>query len=253
MRLLLSNDDGYDAKGLRELAKRLALRHEVVICAPSRERSGHGHMVTFFGYISYQRQFLDDGIETYSVEGTPADCVIFAVRHLFKDRRFDAVISGVNNVLNIGSDIIYSGTVGVAQEGTFQQIPSIAVSMRAKDEDFSFAAEFVDKNLEKLVSFAKDFVTISVNIPSPKREDIKGVKAAPVVFRPYDEHYEVTNCDGSDFYAVKGKPFPVCYDDPEGDCALIKQGYVTITPIKLIPNDRRTLEEIRREEDSLWR
>ncbi len=254
MNILLTNDDGYFAKGLRELASALSKSHNVIVCAPSSECSGSAHMVHFFGGISFKKVETPDGVPTYSVDGTPSDCVIFAVRHLFKDVRFDAVISGINNVLNIGSDFIYSGTVGAAQEGTFQQIPSIAVSLRTKgSDDYSFASEFVANNLDKLLALAKGDVTLNVNIPSVKREDILGVKAAHIVFRPYDEAFVSRIEDGKEIFSIEGKPLPDALADKAGDCYLAKNGYITLTPVKLIPNDFDALARCRTAEDSLWR
>ncbi len=275
MNILLTNDDGYYAAGIRELARRLSGKHNVIICAPESERSGSGHMVNFFGGISFKKVDMPDGIETYAVDGTPSDCVIFAVRHLFCDIKFDAVISGINNVLNIGSDIIYSGTVGAAQEGTFQRIPSVAVSLRAKGrEDYGYAAEFIEKNLEKLIAMATENITVNVNIPSCDRSEIKGVRVAPIVFRPYDENYiRITKDDEEefllrvkalkpqadfdkikdrDFYVVQGKPLPDALKATDGDCYLVKNGYIVLTPIELIANNLAALESMKAREEDIW-
>lgn len=255
MEILLTNDDGYYAAGIRTLARALRdVGHAVTVCAPSRDSSGNAHMVNFFGGISYEKVDMPDGIETYSVEGTPADCVIFAIRHLFEQKRFDAVISGVNNVLNIGSDAIYSGTVGAAQEGTFQRVPSLAVSLRAKgSEDFSFAAEFIVKNLEELLAMATENITINVNIPSVAREDVKGVRVAHMVYRPYEEKFEKISVDGKDVYIQKGKPLKDALGDVDGDCYLAKNGYIVLTPIKLIANDFDAIAKMKQVEGKLWR
>ena len=250
---MLTNDDGYFALGIRTLARALSAYHDVTVCAPSGESSGSGHMVHFFGGISYEKVEMSDGIPTYSVDGSPSDCVIFAVRHLFAHKKFDAVISGINNVLNIGSDFIYSGTVGAAQEGTFQLIPSLAVSLRTKgSDDYSYATEFVLNNLDKLLDMARGDITLNINIPSVRREDIKGVRAAHIVFRPYDEKYSATTVDGKEIYSVVGKPLPDALADTEGDCYLTKNGYIVLTPIKLIPNDADALAYCKVQEGKIW-
>lgn len=254
MNILITNDDGYFAPGIRALARALALSNDVTVCAPMGESSGSGHMVHFFGGISFQKIDMPDGIPTYGVEGSPSDCVIFAVRHLFADKKFDAVISGINNVLNIGSDFIYSGTVGAAQEGTFQLIPSLAVSLRTKgSEDYSYAVEFVVNNLDNLLDMARGDITLNINIPSVRREDIKGVRAAHIVFRPYDEIYESHIVDGKEIFVVKGKPLPDALADKDGDCYLAKNGYITLTPVKLIPNDAEALAYCKAAENKIWR
>ncbi len=238
MNILIANDDGYNAPGIIALANRLSQEHEVVVVAPDGERSGFSHMVNFFGGITF-RKINDVDVETYAVDGSPADCVIFAVKYLYKDRKFDAVLSGINSVLNIGSDIIYSGTFGAAQEGTFHRIPSVAVSLRAHGgEDYAFAADFIAENLEKLLSYATENITLSVNIPCTNREEIKGVRIAPITYRPYEENYFcVKDGDGKERYYIDGhslKNYPRAED---GDCALCEQGYITVTPLQMLGTD----------------
>jgi len=247
MRILITNDDGYMADGIRKLASRLAENHDVTVVAPDSEHSGYAHMVNFFGAITYFKADMQGGIETYAVDGTPADCVIFAVKHLFKDRPFDLVISGINSGLNIGSDVIYSGTVGAAQEGTFHGIPSIAVSLRwHEDMDYDFAADFVAENLETLKGLTAPFITINVNLPATKREMTKGVRVAPITYRPYEEnYYSKKNNDGQDVFYIDGHPDKTAVLPPDGDCELIKQGYITVSPIRLVPNDEAALLAMR--------
>lgn len=117
MKILISNDDGYFAPGIKALAKALAKKHDVRIVAPMSERSGSGHSVSFFSGITYENKGDIDGIPMYAVSGSPGDCVLFGVKYLFKDEKIDAVVSGINTCLNAGSDIIFSGTFGAAQEG----------------------------------------------------------------------------------------------------------------------------------------
>lgn len=252
MNILIANDDGYAAKGIRVLAKRLAAKHDVTVVAPSGERSGASHTVSFFGGITYERVDCGDGIDTFAVDGTPADCVIFGVRHLFKDKKIDLVLSGINNVLNVGSDIIYSGTFGAAQEGTFQQIPSIAVSLRERRSgDYDFAADFVAENLERLAAFADGNITVNVNIPCFRREDNKGVVVAPVTFRPYVEEYFMQNNDGREVYCINGHPILQTENQQKGDCYWCEHDYITITPVRLIANDMELIERMQQTEFTL--
>lgn len=244
LNILICNDDGYFAPGLRTLARRLSENHNVVVVAPKGERSGYAHMVNFFSGITYEKMEMPDGIETYAVDGAPADCVIFAVKHLYRHVKFDAVISGINSVRNIGSDVMYSGTFGAAQEGTFHHIPSIAVSLRTKHTDeYGYAADFIARNLGELIGYATENVTLNVNIPSTKKEDILGVRVAPVTYRPYDEKYVcVKNDDGQDVYYVDGTPDKSRISDENGDCVLSDKGYITISPIQMICTDFAALK-----------
>ncbi len=247
MNILLTNDDGYQANGIWALANRLKEKHNVVMVAPNSEKSGASHQVNFFSGISYTSHGFIDGVETYSVLGTPADCVIFAVRHLLKDRQIDCVISGINSVLNVGTDIIYSGTVGAAQEGTFQGIPSIAVSLRTRRvEDYEFSADWLCENLDELLKYAVNLNTVNVNIPFVKKEDVKGVRVAPIMYRPYDEHYVNRQGFPEDFYFVDGRPIKHTEDKAYGDCYLVENGYIVISPIPLVSNDFEAIERMKK-------
>ena len=253
LNILIANDDGYFARGIRVLAARLALEHNVVVVAPKNERSGYAHMVNFFGGITYEKIEMPDGIETYAVDGSPADCVIFGVKHLFKDRKFDVVLSGINSVRNIGSDIMYSGTVGAAQEGTFHRIPSIAVSLRAHGADeYEYSADFIARNLPELIKYATENITLNVNIPCTKKENVLGVRVAPVTYRPYNENY-ICKIDenGKEVFFVDGRPDRTRGYDENGDVALSDNGYITITPIQMISNDSEALKAMRSAEFGL--
>ncbi len=244
MNLIISNDDGYNAIGIKKLAKRLSKDHNVVVVAPMGERSGSSHAVNFFSGITYEDKGYIDGIRTYAVSGSPGDSVLFGMKYLCADIKFDAVISGINTTMNAGSDIIFSGTFGAAQEGTFHGIPGIAVSVRSKGTDeYEYTADFIARNLETLMSYATDMVTINVNVPSTKGEDIKGVKIAGVAFNPYDEQY-VKHIDenGKEYFVVDGHPRKQYTND--GDCYWLQQGYITVTPVQMLATDRDMLKKL---------
>lgn len=246
MNILLSNDDGYNAIGIKTLANRLKKEHNVVVIAPMGERSGTSHAVNFFSGIFYEDKGFIDGVRTYAVSGTPADCVLFGLKYLCKDMKIDAVVSGINTCLNAGSDIIFSGTFGAAQEGTFQKLPSLAVSLRTKGvEDYDFASDFTAKNLVELLSYANENITINLNIPCVKKEDIKGVRIAPIAYQPYNESYvKKTDSNGVDMFFVDGHPIKHTDEQSGGDCFLLSQGYITITPVRLISNDEDAIKAL---------
>ncbi|MCM1305703.1 MAG: 5'/3'-nucleotidase SurE [Bacteroides sp.] len=253
LNILIANDDGYFAPGIRTLAARLSAEHNIVVSAPLSERSGYSHQVHFFSGISYEKKEMPDGIETYAVDGSPADCVIFALKHLCRGRKFDVVLSGINSVRNIGSDVMYSGTVGAAQEGTFHRVPSIAVSLRTRGaDDYAYCAEFIAKNLHELIKYATENITLNVNVPSTKKEDILGVRVTPVAYRPYVENYICqTDSDGKEIFIVNGKPDRSHIYDENCDVVLSDKGYITITPIQMICNDREALNAMRSAEFDL--
>ena len=131
MNILLTNDDGYFAPGIWALANRLKQRHKVYLVAPNSGKSGASHSASFFTSLSYEYKGNVGGVEVYSINGTPADCVVFSLKYLLKDVEFGCVLSGVNDVLNMGTDTIFSGTFGAAQEATYQGLKGIAVSLRS--------------------------------------------------------------------------------------------------------------------------
>ncbi len=250
MNILITNDDGYRASGIKILAKRLAKEHNVVVVAPMNEKSGASHSVSFFTGISYENLGLVDGIKTYAVDGTPADCVMFAVNHLFRDTKFDVVVSGINTTMNAGSDIIFSGTFGAAREATFLRIAGIAVSVHARGTDeYEFTADFIANNLDMLKGFARQDVTLNVNVPCTRREDIKGIKIAPVAFQPYEESYVLKkDACGKEIYCVDGHPIKHTEEMSDGDCYLLDQGYITISPVQMICTHEETLNDMREAE-----
>ena len=164
MRVLVSNDDGVEAPGIRILAARLAAVGEVTVVAPDRDRSGASNSLTLDQPIRVKR--LDNG--HYRVAGTPTDCVHLALAGLLEHEP-DIVVSGINNSANLGDDVIYSGTVAAAMEGRFLGLPAIAVSLCSRDdrgEHFDAAAEAAAVIMQRLLVDPLPANTIlNVNVP----------------------------------------------------------------------------------------
>src|SRR5665647_1089265 len=136
MRLLLTNDDGINAKGIYALAKEIEKNHEVIIVAPDKERSACGHSITLTRpLIVRETKLIGLKSKAFSVDGTPADCVKIAINKLIDSKingKIDMVVSGINKGLNLGTDVLYSGTVSAAIEATIYKIPAMTVSMAVK-------------------------------------------------------------------------------------------------------------------------
>ncbi len=248
MRILLTNDDGYFAEGLTKLALALCNEHDVVVSAPATEKSGAGHSLTFnrslhFNTIGENELLLlsESGVAVpvHAVHGSPADAVKFAIEHIYADKPFDLVISGVNSVLNIGTDIIYSGTFGAAEEGSVLGVKSIAVSAVAKRGGYDLAIEFVKNNLPKLVESIPPFVTLNVNVPCGFREEIKGVRAVPLGLRRYNDWYER---DGKGGYELFGAPLDCSDCEKDTDCKMSDLSYITLTPVPVFTTDEEALK-----------
>ncbi|NCA67207.1 MAG: 5'/3'-nucleotidase SurE [Clostridia bacterium] len=229
MNILLVNDDGIDAPGIITLAKALSPFHNIIVVAPDKQQSGASHAISFHKPLTYKKQEFCCAITAYSLTGTPADCVKFGLDVICKDIKIDAVISGINDTLNVGTDICYSGTVNAALEGTVLGIKSIAVSQKCKDGDYSFSSEFVRENLEKFLSMITNPNTIiSINIPFTQKSDIVGIKVAPVGVNRYLDKYIVKD---NGYYLIGD---PITVNNPvHCDVEYVKEGYIVITPLSL--------------------
>ena len=238
MNILLVNDDGIQGRGLYKLAEVLSVDHEVTVVAPHTQKSGFSHSLSFHKTISYAPYNLGLNVQSYSLTGTPCDCVKFAIDVLMKDNLPDIILCGINDDHNLGTDVVYSATVNAALEGALLGYPSVAVSIgREYSDDFSYPAEFVHKNLDALLRLKRnDTVCYSINFPSNIKENIKGVRFATLGLRKFSDRYELReNTDGSG-YLLLGEPIPMD-NSPLSDVELIKKGYITITPVRIQDTD----------------
>ncbi len=253
MNILITNDDGYKAPGIWALANRLKDKHKIYIVAPDTQKSGASHSASFFSSLSYEYIGNVDGVEVYSLHGTPADCVVFSVKYLLKDVKLDCVLSGINDVLNVGSDIMFSGTFGAAQEATFQGIKGVAVSLRSKGtNDYEYAAEFAEKNLDLFLKYADDNVTINVNIPCCKKEDLKGVEVAHEMKLPYvEEFYETRDENNKVIFKINGYHINQKDEPTRGDCCLCDNDIIAITPVRMVINDFELIKRMQKEDFKL--
>lgn len=237
MRILCCNDDGYRAEGINTMANALRKAgHDVLIVAPSWERSGQSHALSFNRPLVVER--IDEA--TYSVEGTPADCAVVGLLHVWREKKPDLVISGINHGLNVGWDVNYSGTVGAATEATFLGVPAVAISADiAKSlnpsQTFREAADLVVSLINAPFKWPR-LEILNVNYPAEKS---KGVKVAL--------------CEGSSLYIPNIELCPnrlISKDDKEifligghdrtslssldrtHDVSLVQQGYATLSFIK---------------------
>ncbi len=245
MRVLISNDDGIFALGLRTLASTIAeAGHEVMVVAPDRERSATGHGLTLHQPI---RAEIVDGIfhpqvKAWSCSGTPSDCVKFALCALMENKP-DFVLSGINHGSNLGTDILYSGTVSAAMEGAIEGITSIAfslVSFTAKD--FQPAANFALRLITQLnQNPLPDPTLLNVNIPAVTEEEIAGVMVTRQGLRRYIENFQKrVDPRGKSYYWLAGELIEEL-EQPEHiylppdlptDVQANREQYITITPLQ---------------------
>lgn len=251
MNILISNDDGIAANGIRVLSEELSKKHNVYIVAPDRERSAAGHSLTLQTPLRVEE--IDTGKSgakrAWVTTGTPGDCVKIALSAILsKDELPDVVISGINHGPNLGADILYSGTVSCAMEGAMLGYPSIAVSlatMKAEYDDFKFPAEFVSSLLDKLEDFKFPPKSIlNVNIPKLDANDIAGVKITELGRKMFTDDYEKrVDPRGQVYYWLAGQ----LKTEPVGantDLAAIQNNLISITPVTYEMTRTETISEL---------
>ena len=230
MHVLISNDDGVDAPGIRVLAETLGRLGRVTIFAPDRDRSGASNSLTLDQPIRVTE--IEPGV--HRVAGTPTDCVHLALCGLLDDDP-DLVVSGINNAANLGDDVIYSGTVAAAMEGRYLGLPAIAVSLCSRDhqpENFQTAARAVMLLMERLLVDPLPADTIlNVNVPDRPWDDIQGFEVTRLGHRHRAEP-SVAQFDprGRRVYWI-GPAGPEQDAGPGTDFDAVRRGYVSITPI----------------------
>ncbi len=243
--ILISNDDGIFALGVRTLANTLAQAgHRVTVVCPDRERSAAGHGLTLHHPIRAKEvdSIFDDNVIAWSCSGTPADCVKFALSAVLKIRP-DFVFSGINHGPNLGTDVLYSGTVSAAMEGALESIPSVAFSLASFSAvEFQPAADFAVKLLQKLseTNYPKPPL-LSVNIPPVVTSEIAGVAVTRQGLRRYIEKFAKRfDPHGKSYYWLEGEIIEDI-EQPEDinlpphiltDVQAIRDRFITITPLQ---------------------
>lgn len=237
MKILISNDDGIVANGIRALSETLAEEHEVYVIAPDRERSAAGHSLTLHTPLRVEELEPKNGVKrAWITTGTPGDCVKIGINAILgEDEQPDIVISGINHGPNLGSDILYSGTVSCAMEGALLNCPSIAVSLaslRYDYEDFKFSARFIASLLPKLKEFQFPQKTIlNVNIPALDAEDIAGVAITEMGRKMFTDNYEKrVDPRGKVYYWLAGELINEP-EDAKTDIAAVRNNKISITPV----------------------
>ena len=243
LRLLCTNDDGIHARGLAVLAEAAAMLGEVHTVAPDREQSGSSHSLSLHRPLRVTR--LDPTHHT--VDGTPTDCVLIAVRDLLEDRP-DFVLSGVNHGSNMGEDVLYSGTVAAAMEATILGIPSVAVSFTG--ESMSVLESYVPLLAEVLGLLVgrPDFpeeTFFNINLPDVTADSIGGIRITALGRRVYsDSVTRSADPRGGEYVWIGGGKIHWRGRD-DSDFRAIEAGYVSVTPLHLDLTNFRLMEEVR--------
>ncbi len=249
MKILLSNDDGVMAEGIKALTIALSKEHDVYVIAPDRERSAAGHSLTLHTPIRVEELESKFGAKRiWITSGTPGDCVKIGINAILsEEEKPDLIISGINHGPNLGSDILYSGTVSCAMEGAMMGYPSIAVSlasMSSEPELFKNVAEFMAKFVHKVKEFNFPKKTIlNVNVPGLMPEDLAGIAITRLGGKMFTDEYDKrVDPRGKVYYWMAGELIKQCEND-DSDLNALRWNKVSITPITF----EMTLESARPE------
>lgn len=248
MDILLTNDDGIRATGLRALYRALVgAGHRVHVAAPVTEQSAVGHSVTLFSPLRV-KQVDEPGFSGLGISGTPSDCVKLALSHLL-DKRPDMIVSGINAGANVGVDVLYSGTVSAATEGALAGVRAMAVSVDDYhpvnlDDQAGYVASFLD---HAFWSGYPEASVLNLNFPAGPLSVAKGLKVCPQTSATYRDWYdERRDPRGNPYYWLQGT-IPPENVAPDTDRALLSLGYITVTPLVFDLTHAAYLETLRRQ------
>jgi 5'-nucleotidase len=244
MKVLLTNDDGIHAAGLKALYQELKGDFQVHVVAPNSEMSAVGHAITLTSPLRVQEVYKNGSFFGYGVKGTPADCIKIAVQELLEATP-DMILSGINLGANVGVNVLYSGTVSAATEGAFLGIPSVAISLDTRaNPDFRFAARF-SREIIRFIrqNGLRERTALNVNIPALPPENIGGVSITRQGIARFREKFERrVDPRGNVYYWLSGET-PLEEGNPDADARALTEKRITITPISY---DLTCVEELSR-------
>lgn len=247
--ILITNDDGIFAKGIKELVKAVKDLGDVVVVAPDKAQSGKSHAVTLDLPLWYRPGKVDDDTRAFKCTGTPTDCVKIA---LFKilERKPDIILSGINHGSNSSINLLYSGTMGAAMEGAMHNIPSIGFSLLnfAPDSDFTTAGRYARIiTQEVLNNNKKPNLCLNVNIPYEDPENLKGIRVTRQSAGEWTEYFEELYHPSNHrpYYWLSGDYTNFEPNSEDTDEWALANGFVSVQPVKCDFTDYDTLESLK--------
>ena len=242
--ILITNDDGVQSEGIIALSEAMESIGSVYVVAPDRERSASSHSLTLTHPLRVEKL----GPRTYSVDGTPTDCVNLGVNSILKGKKVDMLVSGINKGANLGDDITYSGTVAATMEGTILGIPSIAFSVVTRSKfRFDVASQFAITLAQKIWEYKlPDDTLLNVNVPNLPKEKISGIRITRMGKRLYgDIIVEKKDPRGRKYYWIGGD-YLSTEEVPGSDLEAIEESYISITPLHLDMTNYSALRTLRK-------
>lgn len=250
MRILITNDDGFDAAGIRLLERIAAqISDDLWVVAPASEQSGTGHSLT----LTEPLRLRQHGERRWSVTGTPTDAVMMALAHVMKDHRPDLILSGVNRGANLAEDATYSGTVSAAMEGALAGVPSIALSQAYARQGmgasvpFDAAERWAGKVIAPLaVAELAPGTLVNVNFPPLDPGEVRGIRVCRQGFRDYGRLHVIERTDPRGFpYYWFGLASTVETPGHTTDLEAVADGYISVTPLHLDLTHDPSLDRLR--------
>ncbi len=245
MKILITNDDGYQAEGINILFNMLNKNHDVFIFAPDRERSASSHCMTLHQPLRIKE--ISNNI--FAVTGMPTDCILIALNGFLKEMNIDIILSGINHGPNLGEDIFYSGTVAGAFEGAMWNKSGIAISVASFDEvDFSGVRDYLPRILQELYPIIKkNRFILNINFPNIPSKQIKGIRITKLGTRRYDDVIvKKKDPRGKDYYWIGGQQ-PLWKNENGTDYMAINDNYISITPLKIDITDYKSIDVLKKE------
>lgn len=245
--ILVCNDDGITAPGIRHLIKIMNDYGDVVVVAPDGPQSGKGHAITIDGILRVDPVHIDQGPQSeYSCSGTPVDCIKLAV-NVVLDRKPDLVVSGINHGSNASINVIYSGTMSAAMEGCLEDIPSIGFSLcdYSWEADFEPSTPYIRQITEKVLGEGLPTGTcLNVNIPKHLGKDYAGVKVVRQCRGNWEEEFDHrTDPRQRDYYWLTGKFVNYDRGSEDTDEWALENNYISVVPVKSDLTDHRFLQD----------
>lgn len=247
--ILVTNDDGIEARGLKSLIKTVREFGKVIVVAPEESQSGMSHAITMKYPLRIQTVKKEEGLEIYSCNGTPVDCVKLALHQLL-GRKPDMLVSGINHGSNASVSIVYSGTMAAAIEGGINKVPSIGFSLLdySADADFETAGIYVRRIMEKVfMNGIEKGICLNVNIPVGKEDELKGIKVCRQTDGYWQEEFDKRIDPGKqEYYWLTGyfsNSEPLADDTDEW---ALKNKFVSVVPIQIDFTSYSRIEELKK-------
>lgn len=231
--ILVVNDDGITAPGIKALMETMQEIGRVVVVAPDSPQSGMGHAITIGKPLRLDKVDLYEGFETYRCSGTPVDCVKLAVNIIFKGKKPDLCVSGINHGLNNSINILYSGTMSAAVEGAIESIPSIGFSLDdyTLQADFNHCLKYVKEIALQVLAHPMPTATL-LNVNFPKGNDLKGIKVCRQAQAKWAEEFDKrTDPHGRPYYWLTGE-FQLNDQGEDTDVWALQHNYVSVVPVQ---------------------